>query len=93
MAGVRITQFNGIIPRAAPKLLPENAALMSWVEEKAREVFRVFGYEEIRTPLLEETEVFTRSIGEDTDIVERRCIPFPTGGVRMSPCGLRGRLP
>jgi len=66
--------------RGMPDVLPENAALMSWAEGKAREVFRVFGYEEIRTPLLEETEVFTRSIGEDTDIVEKEMYSFSDRG-------------
>ncbi|MDD5634341.1 MAG: histidine--tRNA ligase [Candidatus Omnitrophica bacterium] len=54
-----------------PDLLPETLEKMNWLEDRSRKIFRVFGYEEIRTPMLEETEVFTRSIGEDTDIVEK----------------------
>ena len=53
--------------RGMPDILPEEMAVMRWVEDKARDVFQTFGYGEIRMPLLEETEVFTRSIGEDTD--------------------------
>ena len=51
--------------RGMPDILPEDMAAMRWVEDKARDIFRIFGYREIRIPVLEETEVFTRSIGED----------------------------
>ena len=61
-------------------MLPEDAAIMGWIEGEARGVFRRFGYREIRTPLLEETEVFTRSIGEDTDIVEKEMYSFTDRG-------------
>ncbi|MBU1084133.1 MAG: histidine--tRNA ligase [Candidatus Omnitrophica bacterium] len=57
--------------RGMPDILPEEAAAFGIVEERARKVFRIFEFVEIRTPLLEETEVFVRSIGKDTDIVEK----------------------
>jgi len=63
-----------------PDTLPEDAAIIHWMEDKARNVFRTFGYTEIRPPLLEETEVFTRSIGEDTDIVEKEMYSFTDRG-------------
>jgi histidyl-tRNA synthetase len=63
-----------------PDILPDDAALMRWVEDRAKEVFDLFGYQEIRTPLLETTEVFTRSIGEDTDIVEKEMYSFDDRG-------------
>jgi len=66
--------------RGMPDLLPEDMAVMRWAEDKAREVFRLFGYSEIKTPHLEETEVFTRSIGEDTDIVEKEMYSFTDRG-------------
>ncbi|MFC1479828.1 histidine--tRNA ligase [Candidatus Omnitrophota bacterium] len=66
--------------RGMPDISHEDAAVMCRVEDKAREVFRTFGYGEIRTPLLEETEVFTRSIGEDTDIVEKEMYSFTDRG-------------
>ncbi|MFQ5953093.1 MAG: histidine--tRNA ligase, partial [Candidatus Omnitrophota bacterium] len=68
-----------------PDILPEDAAVMRWVEDKAREAFAMFGYLEIRTPLLEESEVFTRSIGEDTDIIEKEMYSFTDrGGKKVS---------
>ncbi len=52
-------------------ILPEETAMWQWIEKNAREVFRVFGYKEIRTPLLEWTELFSRGIGQETDIVSK----------------------
>ncbi len=73
-----------------PDISPEDAAVIRWMENGAREVFGIFGFREIRTPILEETEVFTRSIGEDTDIVEKEMYSFTDRGgknVSMRPEG------
>ncbi len=66
--------------RGMPDLVSEDAASLRWIEEKAREVFQLFGFKEIETPILEETGVFTRSIGEDTDIVEKEMYSFTDRG-------------
>jgi len=66
--------------RGMEDILPEEARAFRWIEDKAREVFRLYEFLEIRTPLLEETEVFTRSIGEDTDIVSKEMYSFPDRG-------------
>ncbi len=50
-------------------VLPPASAVWNRVESVAREVFRTFNYHEIRTPIFEETALFTRGVGEDTDIV------------------------
>src|ERR1700722_5554679 len=50
-------------------ILPPASALWNRVEAQAREVFRTYNYHEIRTPIFEETALFTRGVGEDTDIV------------------------
>ncbi len=47
------------------------------VEEVARQLFLRFGFREIRTPIVEKTELFARSIGEDTDIVQKEMYTFP----------------
>jgi histidyl-tRNA synthetase len=52
-------------------ILPHETALWQWVEAEARGVFNAFGFKEIRTPILEKTELFSRSIGQDTDIVSK----------------------
>jgi histidyl-tRNA synthetase len=57
-------------------VLPAEAPRWHQVEEAAREVFRGYGYEELRPPVLEHTELFQRSIGEATDIIEKEMYTF-----------------
>ncbi len=52
------------------------------VEDVAREVFFSYGFQEIRTPVAESTDIFTRSIGENTDIVEKEMYTFNDKGGR-----------
>jgi len=66
--------------RGMPDILPEESARRHNLEDAAREVFRLFGFGEISTAILEETKVFTRSIGEDTDIVEKEMYTFSDRG-------------
>ncbi|MFH1395521.1 MAG: histidine--tRNA ligase [Candidatus Omnitrophota bacterium] len=71
--------------RGMPDILPEEAFRRQCLEQKAKNLFQRFGYGEIRTPILEETAVFTRSIGEDTDIVEKEMYSFvDRGGKQVS---------
>ena len=57
-------------------ILPGVAATWSYLESVLREVAESYGYAEIRLPLLEQTELFARSIGEVTDIVEKEMYTF-----------------
>jgi histidyl-tRNA synthetase len=57
-------------------ILPGVAATWSYLESALREVAESYGYAEIRLPLLEQTELFARSIGEVTDIVEKEMYTF-----------------
>ncbi len=57
-------------------ILPPESALWNRVEQTAREVFRTFGFSEIRIPDAEHTELFTRSVGEGTDIVSKEMFSF-----------------
>lgn len=57
-------------------LLPEESDRWLWVESIGHDTFKVFGFSLIRTPILEATELFTRSIGEATDIVEKEMYTF-----------------
>jgi histidyl-tRNA synthetase len=57
-------------------ILPEQTPLWQWLEERIRAVVQTYGYREIRLPLLEMTELFKRSIGEVTDIVEKEMYTF-----------------
>jgi histidyl-tRNA synthetase len=55
--------------RGTRDILPPASAVWNEVERIAREVFRVYNYQEIRTPIFEETALFARGVGQDTDIV------------------------
>lgn len=68
--------------RGTKDLLPEEAKLWTGLEEKAREVFTCFGFSEIRTPVIEESSLFVRSIGQGTDIVEKQMFTFLDRGER-----------
>ena len=57
-------------------ILPPESALWNRVEQAAREVFRTYGYGEIRLPIFEPTELFARSVGLDTDIVSKEMYTF-----------------
>jgi histidyl-tRNA synthetase len=63
--------------RGFKDILPEESALWQHIENTARALFEDFGFREIRPPVLEKTELFKRSIGEDTDIVEKEMYTFP----------------
>jgi histidyl-tRNA synthetase len=58
-------------------ILPPSSAVWNHVEAIAREVFRTYNYLEIRTPIFEETALFARGVGEDTDIVGKEMYTFP----------------
>ncbi len=57
-------------------ILPDETPVWRRIEAVAREVFARFGFEEIRVPVVEKTELFVRSIGEATDIVEKEMYTF-----------------
>jgi histidyl-tRNA synthetase len=63
-------------------ILPPDVYLWQKVEAVAREVFSSYGFREIRPPVVEATSVFTRSIGENTDIVEKEMYTFTDKGDR-----------
>ncbi|MGB7622269.1 MAG: histidine--tRNA ligase [Terriglobia bacterium] len=57
-------------------ILPPESGLFTYVESVAREVFRRFNFDEIRTPVFEKAELFARSVGEETDIVSKEMYTF-----------------
>jgi len=57
-------------------LLPAETPLWQRVEDEARKVFEAYNFREIRTPILEQTALFARSVGSDTDIVTKEMYTF-----------------
>ena len=66
--------------RGFKDILPAETALWQHIERTAASLLGDFGYGEIRVPIMEKTELFARSIGEDTDIVEKEMYTFVDRG-------------
>ncbi len=66
--------------KGMPDILPPMTLLWQEVEEKARRIFSTYGYGEIRTPIVERTELFRRGVGETTSIVEKEMYSFVDQG-------------
>jgi len=66
--------------RGTTDILPEQVRRWSHVEHTARRLARLYGYQELRTPLIEETALFLRSVGETTDIVQKEMFRFEDRG-------------
>jgi histidyl-tRNA synthetase len=62
--------------RGVKDILPGDIEKWQWVEEIARNVFTKYGFKEIRLPIFENTKLFSKSIGETTDIVEKEMYTF-----------------
>ena len=64
------------LPRGTTDILPEEQPYWRQVEQKAARVSQLYGYERIDTPVFEETGLFSRSVGEETDIVAKEMYTF-----------------
>jgi histidyl-tRNA synthetase len=72
-----LAQVNINAPKGTYDLLPEDLTKWYLLENALRQIFREYGYAEVRTPIFEHTELFQRGIGETTDIVEKEMFTFP----------------
>ena len=63
-------------PRGTKDILPAEAGLWQFIEDNCRDIFFLYNYQEIRTPVFESTELFSRSIGNTTDIVKKEMYTF-----------------
>ena len=82
-------------PRGTRDILPKEVYKWQYVEKKFREICALYGYEEMRTPIFEHTEVFTRSVGDTTDIVQKEMYTFTDKGDRqisLKPEGTAGTI-
>ncbi len=62
--------------RGTKDILPESVGKWHFIEDNIKKVTKLFGYKELRTPIFEKTEVFNRTIGEATDIVNKEMYTF-----------------
>lgn len=67
-------------PRGTQDILPEDQHFWRFIEEKAAEICSRYGYERIDTPMFENAQLFVRSVGEGTDIVEKETYTFTDRG-------------
>lgn len=74
-------------------ILPPDISVWQRIESTAREIFKTYGYHEIRLPIIESTEIFIRSIGETTDIVEKEMYTFQDRGGRSVTLRPEGTAP
>uniref|UniRef100_UPI004057361E histidine--tRNA ligase n=1 Tax=Candidatus Electrothrix sp. TaxID=2170559 RepID=UPI004057361E len=77
---MKIKAINGV-----KDTLPAEIIYWQNIENTARDIFHRFGIHEIRLPILEKTQLFTRSIGEATDIVEKEMYTFVDKKITMRP--------
>lgn len=81
------------IPKGTKDVLPSDSYKWHYVENTAREVAKIFGIKEIRTPTFEHTELFLRGVGDTTDIVNKEMYTFLDKGNRsitLKPEGTAG---
>ncbi len=86
--GQKISSIKGV-----PDVLPPRVHLWHAIEDAARRVFPAYGYDEIRPALIERTELFTRSIGQETDVVSKEMYSFEDKGeanITLRPEGTAG---
>ena len=69
-------------PRGTRDLLPEDTARWRFVEDRAREVLERYGFGELRTPMFEDYELFARTSGESSDVVQKEMYRFTDLGER-----------
>ena len=63
-------------PRGTQDVIPAQSRKWQYIEQTALEVGRLFGFSEIRFPTFEHTELFNRSVGDTTDVVQKEMYTF-----------------
>ena len=70
-------------PRGTTDLFSPEVERWQKIETVARDLFRLFGFQEIRTPILEEAALFSRSVGDQSEIVQKQMVTFLDRGERL----------
>ncbi len=69
-------------PKGTRDLLPQESYKWQYIENKIREITRLFNYKEVRVPMFEHTELFQRGVGDTTDVVQKEMYTFLDKGER-----------
>ncbi|MEG2851767.1 MAG: ATP phosphoribosyltransferase regulatory subunit, partial [Hydrogenoanaerobacterium sp.] len=69
-------------PKGTQDILPQDSYKWQYVEELLMEISRLYGFAELRTPTFEHTELFSRSVGDTTDVVQKEMYTFNDKGNR-----------
>jgi len=85
--------MNYKVPRGTQDILPEQSWKWQQVEKIMRDVCSTYRYEEIRTPMFEQTELFQRTVGDTTDIVQKEMYTFEDRGGRSMTLRPEGTAP
>lgn len=80
-------------PRGTRDILPDQIYKWNYVEKLFKDICARYGFEEIRTPIFEHTELFKRGVGETTDIVEKQMYSFDDNGGRNITLKAEGTAP
>ncbi len=80
-------------PRGTRDVLPQEVQKWHYIENTVKEVAGLFGYQEVRTPVFEHTELFERGIGDTTDVVEKEMYTFEDRGKRSITLKPEGTAP
>ncbi|NWF51452.1 MAG: histidine--tRNA ligase [Nitrospirae bacterium] len=86
-----MTKYNAL--RGFQDIFPPEIYLWQRVEKTAKEVFLTYGFQELKPPIIESTEIFIRSIGETSDIVEKEMYTFTDKGGRSVTLRPEGTAP
>ena len=70
-------------PRGTADVMPEESNKWQFVEKSMLDTAALFGFKEIRTPVFEHTEVFTRSVGDTTDVVQKENVYIQRQGKQV----------
>lgn len=83
-------------PRGTQDILPEDSYKWQFVEELATEISSLYGFRQIRFPTFEHTQLFNRSVGDTTDVVQKEMYTFSAGGsersITLRPEGTAGTM-
>lgn len=70
------------MPRGTQDILPQDSAKWRYIENRLHTLMELYNYKEIRTPIFESTELFTRGVGDSTDVVQKEMYTFKDKGDR-----------